>query len=74
MGPDGHTASLIPGDPALDVNDRDIALTGVYQGRRRMTMYPLLNRGMGQSPPVGFAATRCYGSLTERPQDKPATN
>lgn len=45
MGPDGHTASLIPGDPALDVTDRDIALTGVYQGRRRMTMtYPLLNR------------------------------
>jgi 6-phosphogluconolactonase len=45
MGPDGHTASLIPRDPVLDVTDRDIALTGVYQGRRRMTMtYPLLNR------------------------------
>lgn len=45
MGPDGHTASLIPGDRVLDVNDRDIALTGVYQARRRMTMtYPLLNR------------------------------
>jgi 6-phosphogluconolactonase len=45
MGPDGHTASLVPGDPVLDVRDRDIALTGVYQGRRRMTMtYPILNR------------------------------
>ncbi len=45
MGRDGHIASLIPKDPVLDVNDRDIALTGVYQERRRMTMtYPLLNR------------------------------
>ncbi len=45
LGPDGHTASLVPGDPVLDVDDRDVALTGVYQGRRRMTLtYPALNR------------------------------
>jgi 6-phosphogluconolactonase len=45
LGPDGHTASLVPGDPVLDVIDRDVALTGVYQGRRRMTLtYPMLNR------------------------------
>jgi 6-phosphogluconolactonase len=45
LGPDGHTASLVPGDPVLQVNDRDIALTGVYMGRRRMTLtYPMLNR------------------------------
>ena len=45
LGPDGHTASLVPGDPALDVTDRDIAVTGVYQERRRMTLtYPVLNR------------------------------
>ena len=45
LGPDGHTASLVPGDPVLAVHDRDVAITGVYQGRRRMTLtYPTLNR------------------------------
>ena len=45
LGPDGHTASLVPGDPVLDVSDTDVALTGVYQGRRRMTLtYPIINR------------------------------
>jgi 6-phosphogluconolactonase len=45
LGPDGHTASLVPGDPVLDVRDRDVALTGVYQGRRRMTItYPVIDR------------------------------
>jgi 6-phosphogluconolactonase len=45
LGPDGHTASLVPGDPVLEVGDQDVALTGSYQGRRRMTLtYPLLNR------------------------------
>ncbi len=45
LGPDGHTASLVPGDPVLDVTNMDVALCGVYQGRRRMTLtYPILNR------------------------------
>ena len=45
LGPDGHTASLVPGDPVLNVTDRDVALTGVYQERRRMTLtYPMINR------------------------------
>jgi polyphosphate glucokinase len=45
LGPDGHTASLVPGDPVLEVRDRDVALTGEYQGRRRMTLtYPALDR------------------------------
>jgi len=45
LGPDGHTASLVPGDPVLNVRDRDVALTGAYQKRRRMTLtYPILNR------------------------------
>lgn len=44
LGPDGHTASLVPRDPVLDVNDAAVALTGPYQGRRRMTLtYPVLN-------------------------------
>lgn len=45
LGADGHTASLVPGDPVLTVTDADVAITGVYQGRRRMTLtYPILNR------------------------------
>jgi len=45
LGPDGHTASLVPGDPVLEVNDADVALTELYKGRRRMTLtYPILNR------------------------------
>jgi len=44
LGPDGHTASLVPGDAALDVTEAAVALAGPYQGRRRMTLtYPVLN-------------------------------
>lgn len=45
LGPDGHTASLVPNDPVLNVTDRDVALTGVYEGHRRMTQtFPMINR------------------------------
>jgi 6-phosphogluconolactonase len=45
LGADGHTASLVPDDPVLDVGDRDVAMTGEYHGYRRMTLtYPALNR------------------------------
>jgi 6-phosphogluconolactonase len=45
LGPDGHTASLVPNDPVLEVTDSDVAVTGIYQKRRRLTLtYPVLNR------------------------------
>ena len=45
LGDDGHTASLVPGDPVLSTTDRDVAMTGPYNGHRRMTLtYPILDR------------------------------
>jgi 6-phosphogluconolactonase len=45
LGPDGHTASLVPGDPVLEVHDRRVAVTeGYYKGHRRMTLtYPAID-------------------------------
>jgi 6-phosphogluconolactonase len=43
LGADGHTASLVPGDPVLAIQDRDVAFTQAYRGTRRMTLtYPRL--------------------------------
>jgi len=45
LGADGHTASLLPGDAALGLADREVAVTGCYQGTRRMTLTrPVLDR------------------------------
>ena len=43
LGPDGHTASLVPGDPVCTLDDRFVATTGEYQGHRRITLtFPAL--------------------------------
>jgi 6-phosphogluconolactonase len=45
LGPDGHTASLVPNCGALRVRDRDVAISREYNGRRRMTLtYPAIDR------------------------------
>jgi 6-phosphogluconolactonase len=45
LGADGHTASLVPGDPVLDIAAADVAPAGPYQGRRRLTLtYPAIDR------------------------------
>jgi 6-phosphogluconolactonase len=45
LGRDGHTASLVPGDAVLHIEDSDVGVTGPYEGRRRMTLtYPIIAR------------------------------
>jgi 6-phosphogluconolactonase len=61
LGADGHTASLVPGDPVLDVTDADIAIVNRYQGRRRMTLtFPIINR----SRRVLWLVTGCEKAAT----------
>jgi len=73
LGPDGHTASLVPGDPVLQVADTDVALTGIYQGRRRMTLtYPILNRSrhvlwLVSGPDKAEMVSRVYAGDTSIP-------
>lgn len=57
LGPDGHTASLVPNDPVLNVADRDVAVTGIYQNRRRMTL-DLSHAQSLSSNPVGSDRSR----------------
>ena len=71
LGDDGHTASLVPGDPVLGVDDRDVALSGEYRGYRRMTLtFPMLDRarerlwlvtGAGKA---GMLARLCAGDAS----------
>lgn len=44
LGVDGHTASLLPGDPLLDETRALVGITGTYQGHRRMSLtFPVLD-------------------------------
>lgn len=59
LGDDGHTASLVPGDPVLGVTDLDVAVTGEYRGHRRMTLtWPVLDRAKEQLWVVAGASKR----------------
>ncbi len=45
LGDDGHTASLIPGDAILEIDDRDVAVSETYRAYQRMTLtLPMLDR------------------------------
>lgn len=45
LGDDGHTASLVPSDPVLDITNQRVAVTQPYKGHRRMTLtFPAFER------------------------------
>lgn len=45
LGPDGHTASLVPDSGVLEETASDVAVTEPYLGHRRMTLtFPVLDR------------------------------
>ena len=76
LGPDGHTASLVPGDPVLEVTDRRVAVTaGAYEGVRRMTLHvPGIEPGAIPSgwSPERRSGTRLRSSSREIPRSRPA--
>ena len=70
LGTDGHTASLVPRDPILEITDTDVAVTGIYQKRQRMTLtYRVLNRSrrilwvVTGSEKAGMLARLCSGDV-----------
>ena len=71
LGTDGHTASLVPGDPVLAITNAEVAVTGIYQKRQRMTLtYPVLNRArcilwvVTGKEKAGMLARLCSGDVT----------
>jgi 6-phosphogluconolactonase len=75
LGADGHTASLVPGDAVLDVDDRLVAVTGEYEGYRRMT---LTFRALETARQIVWLVTGedkrdALGRLLERDLSIPAT-
>lgn len=50
LGDDGHTASLVPGDPVVEEEGDDVAAVGRYGGHRRLTLTaPTLRRSRHQA-------------------------
>jgi 6-phosphogluconolactonase len=74
LGPDGHTASLVPDDPVLEVTNRDVALSGPYQGNLRMTLtYPPLDRARARLWVVtGADKAKALARLREHDRTIPA--
>ena len=74
IGADGHTASLVPGDPVLDSDDRDVDVSGVYEGRRRMTLtFRAIDRaGMRLWLVIGAEKAAMLGRLLEGDRTIPA--
>lgn len=74
LGTDGHTASLVPGDPVLGIDDRDVAMSGEYHGQRRMTLtLPALARARSRLWLVtGAGKARRLGELLDGHGDAPA--
>jgi 6-phosphogluconolactonase len=74
LGPDGHTASLVPGDPVVDLLDRDVAISGPYQSHLRMTLtYPVLDRARARLWVVtGEDKVRALARLREHDPSIPA--
>lgn len=82
LGGDGHTASLVPGDPVLEVADQSVALTAPYEGHPRLTLtYPVLNaagarvwwvRGAAQPTHKGGSKTDAMAQLMAGDRSVPA--
>lgn len=71
LGDDGHTASLVPGDGALSVTDRDVTMTSDYRGHRRMTLtYPALDRAFAR---LWLANGADKGAMLSRLRDADAS-
>ena len=73
LGSDGHTASLVPGSPVLDVTDRDVSWVDAYQGHRRLTLTrPVLQAARQQvwlivGPGKAQAASELLGGHGDSP-------
>jgi 6-phosphogluconolactonase len=74
LGTDGHTASLVPGDPAVDVTDREVSWSTPYRGHRRMTLtVPVLRQARHQIwLVIGSDKADRLGRLVKGRDDGPA--